>query len=721
METRARGQSSIECAQECGAGQCRKFRGGSIPTQRPTVDLTALTDRDDFLLELGEALGGQASVNPVDSIDTAIGQLASTKRGQMLVIDARATDDVRAVVQRATQQAPNAVVVVFADTDSEKRIASRSEGHECLCGADDSDRGGEDGGGAGCRHHRCHEPKRRRPWLGYERAGAPVAPTLDSFRPAMSHSAAKESEEPGEGGRTGPLWAGLGLAVAALAAGGAWYFTTHGKITSGVVAPQASGTIASHAATASETAAALPQPAVDTSIVAGQVDDLLEKARLALRDRRYTAPTGDNALVYYRSALAADPANGEAKDGLRRVGDVLISRFNDSISGAHYSDAALALASLKLVAPSDSHIGPFQVQLSAAEITAALASGNADRAAALVRQAQQSGDVPAAQQATWRTQLAHLQQADKVQSLASLVLDRIRSDQLTGPAGDSAESYLGELRAAAPSAPATERAASALVDAFLNKARQNALSGDSTDEDRWVAAARANGASAADVAAFQRDVASAQAKTAHAKAESLASLVRQRLSSGALTSPAGDSAADYLQQLEGSHPTGSAQAVAMQARSTLAAALIARARAEMRSSETAPANADLAAATSWGASAAAVAAVRRLGSASQAQSQAAAGPDLQALAQQLQRTRYVAPEYPDRALTDRISGSVTVQYIVDKQGRTRDVKIVESAPRGVFDGAAIDAIGRWRYRPAHYNGQPVEVPVRTRIRFELPN
>jgi len=31
------------------------------------VDVTAITTRDDFLLELGEALGGQASVRPVDS------------------------------------------------------------------------------------------------------------------------------------------------------------------------------------------------------------------------------------------------------------------------------------------------------------------------------------------------------------------------------------------------------------------------------------------------------------------------------------------------------------------------------------------------------------------------------------------------------------------------------------------------------------------------------
>jgi TonB family protein len=689
------------------------------PTQRPTVDLTALTDRDDFLLELGEALGGQASVNPVDSIDTAIGQLASTKRGQMLVIDARATDDVRALVQRATQQAPHAVVVVFADADSEKRIASAVKGTTVFAVLTIPIEGAKTTAvldaaitDAANRHAAARGSSTER---------AAAAPTLDSFRPAPSQSAAPESEEPGAGGGKWPLWAGLGLAVVALAAGGTWYFTTHGKTTSGPAAPAASGTIAPQAGMASETAAALPQPAVDTSIVAGQVDDLLEKARLAMRDRRYTAPTGDNALVYYRSALAADPANGEAKDGLRRVGDVLVSRFNDAIAGGHYSDAALAFASLKLVAPSDPHLGPFQLQLSTAEVSKAFADGNADRAAALVRQAQQAGNVPASQLAAWRAQLAHLQQADKLQSLSSLVMDRIHSDELTSPAGDSAESYLTELRTAAPTSPATERATSALVDAFLGKARQNALSGDSSDEDRWIAAARANGASAADIAAFQRDLSSAQTKAAHAKAEGLVSLVRQRLSSGALTSPAGDSAADYLQQLEGSHPTGSAQAAAMQSRSALAAALITRARTEMRSSETAQANSDLAAATTWGASAASVAAVRRLGAAAQTPPQAAAGPDLQALAQQLQRTRYVAPEYPDRALTDRVSGDVTVQYTVDKQGRTRDVKVIESVPKGVFDDAAIAAIRQWRYRAAQYNGQPVEVPVRTRIRFELPN
>lgn len=687
--------------------------GTPSPAARPTVDLTALTDRDDFLLELGEALGGQASVNPVDSVDSVIGQLASTKRGQMLVIDARATRDVRADVQRTTQQAPNAVVVVFADAESEKQVASAVKGTSVFAVLTIPMEGAKTT--AVLDAAIADAASRSAAARGSGSAGTL---TLDAFRPAMSYSGAKESDGP-EGGRNWAMYAGLGVAVIALAAGGAWYFT-RGK-TASAPAAAASGAIAPQAGTPSESAAVLPQPEADTSIVAGQVDDLLEKARRAIRDRRYTAPTGDNALVYYRSALAADPTSGEAKDGLRRVGDVLVSRFNDAMSGAHYSDAALALASLKLADPSDSHVSAFQLQLSTAEISKALSDGNADRAAALLRQAQQSGAVPAAQLAAWRAQLAKLQQSEKVQGLAALVRDRIRADELTSPAGDSAAAYLDQLRAAAPSSPATQQATNALITAFFSKAQQNALAGDTADESRWLAAARASGASAGAIAEFQRQVAAVQAKAAHARTDSLVSLVRARLSSGALTSPAGDSAADYLLQLENRHPTGSAEAAAAQAKSTLAGKLIARARSEMRAGETAQANGDLAAATNWGASATAVQSVQSVGSASQAQQQATAGPDLQALAAQLQRIRYVPPEYPDRALSDRVSGSVTIQYVVDKKGYTKDLQVVDSTPKGIFDRAVTDAIKRWRYRPAKYNGQPVEVPVRTHIKFELPN
>ncbi len=690
------------------------------PTQRPTVDLTALTDRDDFLLELGEALSGQASVTPVDSIDAAIGQLAGTKRGQMLVIDARTTSDVRSDVHRATEQAPNAVVVVFAETDAEKQIASAVKGTSVFAVLTIPIEGAKTAAVLDAAIADAASRSTRSTPVGTQRGSATGTVTLETFRPATS-AAADEPQEPDAGGRNWGLWAGVGAAVVALAAGGAWYFS-HGRTAPAQhAAAQASGSIASHVGIAAPNATVLPQPIVDTSIVAGRVDDLLEKARRAIRDRRFTAPTGDNALVFYRSALAADPKSGEAKDGLRRVGDVCISRFQDAMSGDHYNAAAVALATLKLAEPSDPNLASFQAQLSTAEITQALAAGHASRAAALLHQAQQSGAVPAAQLAAWHAELARAQQKDKVQSLAKLVRDRIRAGELTSPAGDSAQDYLSQLRTAAPSASATEQAASALTSAYFSKAQQDALAGDSSKEGRWLAAARANGASASEVAQFQRQIASAQAASAHQKVQHLVSLVRTRLSGAELTAPAGDSAADYLQQLEDAHPTGSAEAAAAQDRRSLAAKLIERARTEMRSHEAEQAHADLASAAHWGASAAALAAVRGLDVSAPAEPQRAAGPDMRALAAQLKRIHYAAPQYPNRALDDRISGSVIVQYVVNQKGRTTDIKVTQSTPQGVFDRSAIDAISEWRYRPARYEGRPVAVPVRTLIRFVLPN
>jgi protein TonB len=91
-----------------------------------------------------------------------------------------------------------------------------------------------------------------------------------------------------------------------------------------------------------------------------------------------------------------------------------------------------------------------------------------------------------------------------------------------------------------------------------------------------------------------------------------------------------------------------------------------------------------------------------------------------ALAATLKRTRYIPPEFPSMALTQQLSGSVTVEYTVDATGDTRDVRVIEATPPGVFDHSAISAVKRWHYDPVVVNGTPVEVPVRTAIRFELP-
>ncbi|VFQ46291.1 energy transducer TonB [Desulfoluna butyratoxydans] len=81
----------------------------------------------------------------------------------------------------------------------------------------------------------------------------------------------------------------------------------------------------------------------------------------------------------------------------------------------------------------------------------------------------------------------------------------------------------------------------------------------------------------------------------------------------------------------------------------------------------------------------------------------------------------VAPIYPFRAKRLGISGSVTVKFLVEKDGRIHDVEITGSNPPGVFDRAVMDAIGRWTFTPGEITGEPVRVRVTKTINFNLEN
>jgi TonB family protein len=72
----------------------------------------------------------------------------------------------------------------------------------------------------------------------------------------------------------------------------------------------------------------------------------------------------------------------------------------------------------------------------------------------------------------------------------------------------------------------------------------------------------------------------------------------------------------------------------------------------------------------------------------------------------------VAPLYPPAALAAGIEGHVVVAYRVSRAGAAEDARVVESAPTGVFDDAAITAIRGWRFQP-----QRADTWVHSRIEF----
>ena len=677
------------------------------------MDLTAITTRDDFLLELGEALGGQASVRPVDSIAGALEYLVSTKRGQVLVVDTRDLLDVRSDVDQAHAQAPHAVVLVFATADAEKQVSAAVKGSNVLAVLPlpiDKRKTSAVLDGAMTDAVTRKATARANP-------GAGQGMTVESFQPRLDGGSAAPPEQKSKAG----LFAILGVAAVAVAGGGYWFVT---KDNSAAPPPVVKRTVAPVVNTAPTSAATGDGPAVDTSIVAGKVDELLEKARLAMRERRYLEPLGDNALLYYRSAAAADPNSGEAKDGLQRVAGVASARFEESMNGGKYDEASLALANLKLAAPSDSRIGAFELKLTTAQITKALADGNVDRASALVRQAQQSANISPDQLTKWRADIGRRQEDAKVQRLANLVSDRIRDGKLVDPADDDARTYVQQLRDFAPSNATTQRAVRELNAAYMRKAKEAAAAKSNGEVDRWLAEARAGGESAADINAFQRDLASIRLKAAQAEIDRLAQTARDRIRDGKLTDPANDSAAYYLTQLQA---TDAANPAFIQVSRDLATKLLDRARTAEMGGKPALADPDLAQAKRWGADPKDILAVQQTvpapkptTSSPTRSASSAAGLTPAQLAANLKRLKYVAPEFPSKALAQRVSGTVTIEYIVDTNGDPRDVRVVEATPPGVFDHAAITAVKHWHYEPVVANGAPVEVPVRTAIRFELP-
>ncbi|MXY56502.1 MAG: energy transducer TonB, partial [Gammaproteobacteria bacterium] len=59
----------------------------------------------------------------------------------------------------------------------------------------------------------------------------------------------------------------------------------------------------------------------------------------------------------------------------------------------------------------------------------------------------------------------------------------------------------------------------------------------------------------------------------------------------------------------------------------------------------------------------------------------------------------VAPIYPDDALREGIEGHVLLEFVVTESGAVRDPRVLEAEPPGVFDQAALDAVGKFKYRP----------------------
>jgi protein TonB len=78
----------------------------------------------------------------------------------------------------------------------------------------------------------------------------------------------------------------------------------------------------------------------------------------------------------------------------------------------------------------------------------------------------------------------------------------------------------------------------------------------------------------------------------------------------------------------------------------------------------------------------------------------------------------VAPAYPAQAQREGIGGEVTLVLKVDERGAVQEVAVVQAAPAGYFEAAAMAAFQGARFTPAERDGRSVRSEVVVRVSFD---
>jgi TonB family protein len=702
------------------------------------VEFVAVTQSDELLEALGQALDGESAIRHADTIEAAR-ELIQSSQPCVVMLDARELAQTGSAIEQLQPANGLSVIVVFAQADQTSNVAQAikrsatfavlpipletAKTAAVLEGARDE---------VLSRRNVMAQPQQSpNPSPARHGAGAVVnRPDGRESRSGSISDSVTVKALPSTGGlaaRRGPPRALIvgGIAAGVLVAIAAAWVVLRDNSDEGVV-PEASAPVEEPATTpaagqppdASVTGSApaavseaSPAPASrQPALLQLPVDELLDRARIAFRDRRYTDPEKDNALLYYQSVLKQEPDNGEALEGLTRIGGLLDSRLQSAMAQQDHEEAAATLARLKLIKPGDAQLKATEAKLAEARIASALEKKDVDRAAVLLRQASQGGVLPPERLTRLREDVERRQADARTQRLGELVSLRIREGRLVEPENDSAKFHLAQLRKTAGDSRRTASATRELENAYLKRARDAAAAKQTAEYERWVEEAREMGVSQARISAVQREARAATvAKPGASEAERGAKLVQERINDGRLIDPPQDSAFFHLSALRASNPADAALAA-----DALSAKLLERSRTSLADGKLDEAERHAIAARQLGLNLPDVQAI-------EASIVAARRPQppapVQVAADKLKRTRYVAPEYPRQALAKDLSGDVRVRYTIGIDGRVKDAAVTASNPAGVFDEVALAAVRRWRFKPYEVDGQPVEAVTGTVMVF----
>lgn len=76
------------------------------------------------------------------------------------------------------------------------------------------------------------------------------------------------------------------------------------------------------------------------------------------------------------------------------------------------------------------------------------------------------------------------------------------------------------------------------------------------------------------------------------------------------------------------------------------------------------------------------------------------------------------PVYPRRLEEDRITGQAIIKFVVDTDGKVTNVSVVR-ATHEFFGDAGMDAVKKWKFKPAKKDGRPVKCVIHVPFHFNL--
>jgi protein TonB len=76
------------------------------------------------------------------------------------------------------------------------------------------------------------------------------------------------------------------------------------------------------------------------------------------------------------------------------------------------------------------------------------------------------------------------------------------------------------------------------------------------------------------------------------------------------------------------------------------------------------------------------------------------------------------PEFSELARKQKLSGNVLVYLVVDANGRPTRIRVLRGLGAGL-DEKAIEAVSRYKFKPAMQNGRPVPVEMNVNVDFQI--